>query len=238
MSHYGSVKDVSPRSRRFRFRFMALSVGFAFLASCGRQLTARVLPDPVLETMEAGYDAFRSGDQDGLAADIQTLNARLPADETQGDFVDCSPRRDALRQIERSKRKLQYLAASPAISMGEEERYVYFQQLIEGRVPIIDTHGHAVLELTEPYDPLNPRNAINGRTDFECQDASDDKALSAANAEDAAIQTMGRNRMRDWLSTLRRSFEAQLDPRMQNAAVELDGYGLRPDPKAWSPPGS
>jgi len=239
MSHYGSVNDVPPRSHRFRSRFMALSVAFAFLAGCGRHFAVRATPDPVLDTVASGYDAFRAGDRDALTADIHSLGARLPADKTVGDFVNCSPRRDSLRQIERARRKLEYLAAYPAVSMGEEERYVYFQQLIEGQIQNIDEHGHAADTLAGAYDPLNPLSALNAPSDFECDGASSDKlGATAASNEDLAIQAMGRRRMRDWLINLRRALNTQLNPRMQTAALELDEYQLRPVPGKWAPPGS
>jgi len=221
---------------------MILSVALASLAGCGHHAGSQAVqaaPDPVAQAVGAGYDAFRAGDRDGLEQAIQALQAQLPADETTGDFVGCGPKRFTLHEIEQARRKLLYLAASPALSMGEAERYVYFQSLAEGDIQTIDQQGHAGLVLNEANDPLNQLGERGGPTDFECQGTpAADAAFRAANDEDKAIQALGQTRLRAWLISLRAAYDTQLDARMQNAALELNEAEVRSPPRDWSPPGT
>jgi len=221
---------------------MILSVALASLAGCGHHAGSQAVqaaPDPVAQAVGAGYDAFRAGDRDGLEQAIQALQAQLPADETTGDFVGCGPKRFTLHEIEQARRKLLYLAASPALSMGEAERYVYFQSLAVGDIQTIDQHGHAGLILNTPYDPLNQIGELGGPSDFECQGTpATDAAFNAAKDEDKVIDALGKVRLRAWLTSLRVAYDTQLDARMQNAALELNAAQVRSPPPDWVPSGT
>jgi hypothetical protein len=103
--------------------------------------------------------------------------------------------------------------------MGEEERFVYFQQLVEnqGAAPGIEDVG--------------------GPTDFECERASGYPQSHALDAQEkAAIRNAGRNRLRDWLTSLRASLGGQLDATMENAVRILHDNKLRPWAGRWRPP--
>jgi hypothetical protein len=235
MSHYGSVNDKSARWPGLRPVLVVLPMAFALMPGCTKRPASPPAPDPVVQTVAAGYDAFRAGDRTTLENDIQTLAARLPADETQGVFIDCSPRGYGFRRIERARRRLQYLDDPPAMSMGEEEKYVYFQQLVEDSFHQLDENGHLVVwSAADAQDPLRNPNAPS---DFECEQTPGYHHARVLDArQDDAIGDVGRQRMRAWLIDLRRSLDTQLNIRMQNAAEELASYQLRPAWGAWQPP--
>jgi hypothetical protein len=195
----------------------AVFIACVLLAGCGKPL-----PPPVnLAVVTAGFDAFKAGDQAALERGIQSLAAGLPADLTSGVFVGCTPEGYALRRIARAKQQLEYLDQPTVLSMGDEVKFIYFQQLISGG-------GGKVGETGE----------VGGPTDFECErDPAYPESHQLDDQERYAIRDAGRDRMRTWFAALRQSLGDQFDPSMQNAAKQLNANKLR-DIDRWTAPSS
>ena len=187
-------------------------------------------PPPQPENLAAiatGYDAFMAGDRAALESQIQTLAARLPADETNGGFADCSTRGYEMRRVERARRKLQYLDNPTLASMGEDERYVFFQQLVDDRFQ----------QMFEPREASAGVDDVGGPTNFECQTAPGyAQSMAMEQLERDAVYNAGRMRVRVWLQRLRQLYGEQLNARMQSAAKELLEYSLRPTGAPWEAP--
>lgn len=240
MSQNGSVARAAAGLSVLRLPLAVLSMGCALLTGCERRVAApdtppAVAPDALVHTVIAGYDAFWAGDRDALAAAIQRLDARLPSDETHGVFIACSTHRAELWRTERARRVLKYLDNPTVLSMAGEEKFIYFQQYVEGDYSQIDARGRLVL-FNEPNLP-DVLNNPNAPSDFECErTAGYDRSLIVNSKQDKLLQAAGRARLRDWLINLRQSLDTQLAPRMQNAAVELQRNQLRFSSDDWRPP--
>ena len=238
MSRYGTVNGKIPRRALRRGLLVSSSIACVLATGCSPlpppppRAAAR---DSVVDTVASGLKAFRDGDQTTVENDIQTLSGLLPADETDAVFSGCTPQARKYRRIERSKRLLEHLDDAPAPSMGDEEKYVYFQQLIDNIDLPLDQTGRVASSADDPNDPLKNRSAPS---DFECEGAPGyQQSADFDSQEAAAIQTAGRDRMRAWLIDLRRTDDTQLNIRMQNAVEELYEANLDPFHRGWRPPG-
>lgn len=237
MSRYETVNDRGRRSRLRRGLLVSSSIAWVLAAGCSPlpapppRAAAR---DAVADTVVAGFDAFKADDQTTLENDIQKLSDLLPADETDAAFSDCSPQGFRLRRIERAKRLLEHLDDSPIPSMGDEEKYVYFQQLIENIGLPLAPDGRVAWRTQTTNDPLQNSNAPS---DFECQATDGYQQSATADVdEQEAIRSAGRDRMRAWLIDLRRTDDTQLDVRLQSAASELNQNNLSLHGEGWRPP--
>lgn len=236
MSRYETINDRGRRSPLRRALLVSSSVVWALATGCS-PLPApppRAARDAVADTVVAGFDAFKADDQTALENDIQKLSDLLPADETDATFSDCSPQGFRLRRIERAKRLLEHLDDSPIPSMGDEEKYVYFQQLIEHIGLPLAPDGRVAWRTQTTNDPLQNSNAPSA---FECQAAAGYQQSAIADVdEEEAIRSAGRERMRAWLIELRRADDTQLNARLQNAAGELDQNNMSLFGARWQPP--
>ncbi len=189
----------------------------ALLAGCSKPLP----PPANLATVTAGFDAFKAGDQAALERDVETLAAGLPADQTSGVYIACTPEGYALRRLAKAKQQLSFLDEPTVLAMGEEEKYVYFQQLIvEG-----GGYGHQVGD-------------VGGPTDFECErDPAYPESHQLDDQQFYAIRDAGRERLRAWFGALRQSLGSEFDSQMQNAAKELYSNKLRNSDR-WTAPSS
>lgn len=236
MSRYETINDKGRRSPLRRALLVSSSVVWTLATGCS-PLPApppRAARDAVADTVVAGFDAFKADDQTALENDIQKLSDLLPADETDATFSDCSPQGFRLRRIERAKRLLEHLDDSPIPSMGDEEKYVYFQQLIEHIGLPLAPDGRVAWQTQTTNDPLQNSNAPSA---FECQAAAGYQQSAIADVdEEEAIRSAGRERTRAWLIELRRADDTQLNARLQNAAGELDQNNMSLFGAGWRPP--
>lgn len=237
MSRYETINDEGRRSPLRRALLVSSSIVWVVATGCSPlpapppRTAAR---DAVVDTVAAGFDAFKADDQTALETDIQQLSNLLPADETDATFSNCSPQGFRLRRIERDKRLLEHLDDPPIPSMGDEEKYVYFQQLIENIDLPLGPDGRVAWGPQATNDPLQN---INAPSDFECQATDGSRQSAIADAqEQEAVRLAGRNRMRAWLIDLRRADDSQLNARLQNAASELNQYNISLYGDGWQPP--
>jgi hypothetical protein len=120
-------------------------------AACGLAGCAEVAAptaDPVAPAVEAGYDAFRAGNQPRLEQQIQALGALLPADQGGGAFTACTDAGYALRRIARLKRGLETLDGPGVLSNSDMARFLYFETVIIER-----GDGGEAFALTPAGDP-------------------------------------------------------------------------------------
>lgn len=229
MCQYSSIQERVARP------LAILSIACFILAGCHkRPQQSHIAPDPIVQIVAAGYDAYRAGDQTTLDGDIQALAARLPADETAGTFVSCTSQGFAMRRVERAKRKLEYLDNPTVLAMGEVEQFVFFQQLVEEQFHWLDSQGRLA---DQPADVQGPADAVEGPTDFECETAPGFADSHTADLrQHDAIQRAGYARLRVWLNDLHQSLDTQFDTRLQNGAQELYDAQLRPLWPQWTPP--
>ena len=195
----------------------AAALAILILSGCGGK---PVEPPHNLATAVAGFDAYKSGNQSALEAQIQALAAQLPADQTSGAFVACSDEGYALRRIARVKGELEVLDRSPAFSIDDEARFIYFQYLVAGG------------------DPKVRRQEMAGPTDFECERGEHHQENVERDTQEAyAIRDAGRDRLRAWFTALRAGLGPEFEPHMQQAAKLLKSSGLT-DGDRWEQPNS
>jgi len=178
------------------------------------------LPPPAnLAAVTAGFNAFQAGDEAGLQKQIAVLGAGLPADQTSGVYVACSPDGYAMRRRARAKQQLDILDKGGAGSMGEAKRYVYFQQLVTGGGGAGFSSGY-----------------VGGPTDFECErDPDYAQSHRLDDQQFFAIRDAGRDQVRGWYTGLRQSLGAEFAPHMNEMAHELRVANLRENDQYQDP---